>query len=401
MTMRRLAILIALTMLALSGAASAQPRIELVTFGPGETVPERFGHSAIRVTEGDDDVLYNLGHPRAEGGIGFYVALAQGDAVFVGSARDAEPELARYRGVDRSIKRQALHLEEAQASWLAHELRAEVGSGRFSYRYDYLRDNCTTEVRDLIDTATDGALRREADRAPPGPTYRQLTTRGFAGHLPTLFGAELLTGPEQDRPISRWEELFLPEPLHDTVGEVPGLAPGSEVLYERQGPPVQSGSPHLARYIVVALSLVVGLLLVAAAFRRELSRFAGAGLFLVAPLIAGTGVGVWFLMATSGLTDLKWNENGLVMWPTDLVLLLPAVAWIRGRTPTWLGRLSVYLGVRLIVLCGLAALKIGGLAVQDNALVLLGTALVLAGALVALYRADRGELGSRSVVPPG
>ena len=379
-----------------STSVSAQPQIELVTFGPGETVPESFGHSALRVTEGDDDRLYNLGHAEARG-VAFFFRVAAGEAVFTGVEGEASGELARYRAVDRSIRRQVLMLDEERARWLAEELRTEVGGRRFSYRYDYLRDNCTTEVRDLLDTAADGALRREVERRDASgvhaPTYRELIMAGFSGHFPTLLGSDLLTGPVQDVPLSGWDVLYLPEPLHDAVAAVPGLARPSLLAYERRGPPVHSAHTHAGRLAVFLVSFVVAIFLLAAAWKPQLRPVAGAGLLAVAPPIAMTGLGAWFLMATSTLPDLTWNENALVMWPTDLVLVVPALHWLRCREAPRLFALRAYLVVRLIVIAGLVIAKFGGWAIQDNAVFIVSTALVL-GAVVVAYRKPSGRHAS-------
>ncbi len=371
--------------LALVTTASAQPKIALYTFGPGDSVPERFGHSAIRVTEGDTDVIYNLGHPgRVAQGLDFFIELVQGDTVFVGTVREAAPEIARYRQRDRTIRHQVLALEPERARWLADELAREVGGGRFSYEYDYLRDNCTTEIRDLLDEAAGGALRRAAAAHPPGPTYRELTMEGFRGHFPTLLGADLLSGPVQDRPITRWQELFLPEPLHDIVAEVPGLAPESVTTYTREAPPPQRGPRHLGRYAVFALSAVVFLALVAARRWPKGTRIAGVLLLHTAPMIAFTGLGAWFLMATSSLPDLVWNENAIVMWPTDLLLAWPALAWTLGREPARPRLLHRYLAVRLVAIALLVGAKLAGLADQDNVAFIAATLLVLVGVLLRL-----------------
>jgi hypothetical protein len=377
------AIVLFFALLAAASPARAQPKIALYTFGPGDSIPERFGHSAFRVTEGDTDVVYNLGHPgRTAKGVDFFIELVQGDTEFVGTVGEAEAEIARYRDKDRTVRHQVLHLPPERARWLADWLDTEVGGGRFSYEYDYLRVNCTTEIRDLLDEATEGALRRAADAHPDGPTYRELTMEGFRGHFPTLLGADILSGPVQDRPITRWQKLFLPEPLHDVVAEVPGLAPESVTTYTRRGPPPQQGPRDLGRYAVFGLSTILFLLLVASRRWSQLTRAAGIVLLHTAPMIAFTGLGAWFLMATSSLADLTWNENAVAMWPTDILLVAPAIAWIRKREPARLRLLRGYLAAHLVAIALLIGAKLAGLADQDNVAFLAATLLVLVGVLI-------------------
>ena len=45
------------------------------------------------------------------------------------------------------------------------------------FSYDYYRDNCSTRVRDALDLALGGAIRRTLVGVPTGPTYRSHTRR--------------------------------------------------------------------------------------------------------------------------------------------------------------------------------------------------------------------------------
>ena len=381
--------------LATAAPVAAQLRVELVTFGPGATVSESFGHSAIRLTETSTDGvdrLYNLGHADPDG-VGFYLDVLAGEATFVGVEREADAELDRYRAADRSIRRQELTLEAERGRWLARELRTRVPEGGMTYRYDYLRKNCTTQVRDLLDAATDGALMREAERydalGDRRTTYRELTMVGFSRHYPILLGTDIISGPEVDHPLRRWDELYLPNPLHDTVAAVPGLAPRSVLDYARHGPPVHSDHTHLARFAVLLLSVVVAFLLLGATRCERLRPIAGAGLMFVAPMIAMTGIGACFLMATSSLTQLAWTESVLVMWPTDLILLYPGLMWLRRREVRRAAALRLYLSSRLGVIAGVVGTKLIGWAIQDNALFIAATAAVLVSTLAALLEIER------------
>jgi len=95
----------------------------------------------------------------------------------------------------------------------------EQPENRF-YRYDYYRDNCSTRVRDVIDRVLGGALKSATANAPSGVTYRWHTRRLVAegaSSIPMYTVLEGGLGPAADRPISKWDEMFLPMRLRDEV----------------------------------------------------------------------------------------------------------------------------------------------------------------------------------------
>lgn len=387
------AVIAAAGVLSVTAGAGAQPRFTLVTFGPGESIDERFGHTALRMTDGDEDLLYNFGHADFEASL-FYLDIVQGEARFDGVVGDAAAELARYQRSDRSIRLQELNLEGSAALQLAETVRSEVGSGHFTYRYDYLHANCATEVRDLIDVASGGALRAHAERRRPPqgrPTFRTLLLTGLAGDTPMLLGVDLVGGPAQDHEASGWEELFVPARLHDAVATAPGLAEASITTYERRGPAVQRGPANLARIGALLLTVMLGALLLLGRRNRGVRRLAGAGLLGAALASTVVGVGVCFLIATSRLNALNWNENALVMWPTDLLLAYPAWDMLRGRTPAPSRIITAYLGLRLFALCALCFAQLAGWATQDNLTFIAATFVILGGTFVAEGGRPKGD----------
>ena len=88
--------------------------------------------------------------------------------------------LAVYAREDRTLWRQRLPLPPETARRLAQRLHAaDVREATF-YLYHHFNDNCTTRIRDLIDEATDGALRQGA-MVPSDPPLRRYVYRGFTG----------------------------------------------------------------------------------------------------------------------------------------------------------------------------------------------------------------------------
>jgi hypothetical protein len=161
-------------------------------------------------------------------------------------------------------------------------------------------------------------------------------------------------GPAADVPISRWEEMFLPEKLQERVRElrVPGpdgqmvpLVRAEHVLYQAVGRPAEAeGAPSwIERYLLVGAALGGVLLLLArAATRNVVARFGFAALASFWTALIGAGgvllLGIWgftnHAIAYRNENVLQFNALAL-----PLALLVPALVfgarWAR-RPARWL-----------------------------------------------------------------
>ena len=330
---------------ALSAQEDTAVRVFVMTMGPGDLVWERFGHNALWVHDPrtGTDAAYNYGmFDFAQEN--FFKNFIQGRMRYWVAGIDAGRTLEHYAAMNRSVAVQELNLTPAQAASLADFLAAnELPQNRF-YRYDYYRDNCSTRVRDAIDRVLGGRLKAATAHVPSGATYRSHTERLTAAgpaDVPIFTALMGGLGPAADRPISRWEEMFLPGALHDRLGElrVPDASGRMVplVLREREAVPSTRPAPPAAPpswipgYLVAGLALGGALALLAARARRSgAARFgfaAVAGLWLLF-----AGVGGWVLAGLWSLTDhtiAYRNENILQLSPLalPLVLLLPALAY--------------------------------------------------------------------------
>ena len=78
------------------------------------------------------------------------------------------------------------------------------------YTYNYYTDNCSTRVRDVLDKAADGQIKAQLSTQPTGTTYRWHTRRLSQQDPAWYFALDTVLGPAIDRPISKWDESFLP-----------------------------------------------------------------------------------------------------------------------------------------------------------------------------------------------
>jgi hypothetical protein len=353
--------LLALLCLAAPAAAQAPapdavPRVFVMTMGPGDLVWERFGHNAIWVHDPRTgaDLAYNYGmFDFAQEN--FFKNFIQGRMEYWVAAFDAGATVQHYAGMNRTVAVQELNLTPAQATELARLLAVnELPQNRF-YRYDYYRDNCSTRVRDAIDRVLGGRLKAATERVPSGSTYRSHTERltaAGAADVPIFTALMGGLGPEADRPISRWEEMFLPGALHDRLAElrVPDAAGRMVPLVREEMQAVRSTRPAepasrpnwLPGYLAAGVALA-GLLALLAS-RAPQGRGARFGFAAIAGLwLLFAGTGGWILAGLWTLTDhgiAYRNENILQLSPLalPLVLLLPVLAYGArwAARPAWL-----------------------------------------------------------------
>ncbi|HEX3276802.1 MAG TPA: DUF4105 domain-containing protein, partial [Gemmatimonadales bacterium] len=318
-----------------------------MTFGPGRQVWERFGHNAIWVhdpVQGSDEA-YNYGlfdfHQQ-----NFVLRFVRGQMWYWMAGFPADQYIAQYQRDNRSVWIQQLDLTPAAARQLQAYLEWNATPEHRFYHYDYYRDNCSTRVRDAIDRVVGGALRRQTAGVAAGSTYRFHTQRLTANDPLIFTGLLVALGQGVDRPLTAWEEMFLPLKLRDWVRgvTVPGpdgrpvpLVRQERTIFESSAPaPADAPPDWLWWYGGLGAAVGAGAWL----FARG-ARTSAAGRFGFLVLCGGWGVvaglaglvlaGLW------GLTDHVMayrNENLLQLQPLALALAPAGFAAVRGRSST-------------------------------------------------------------------
>jgi len=196
-------------------------RVWLVTVGAGEAVWERFGHNALRVldTSTGEDVAYNWGIFDFNQ-VDFIPRFLKGQMLYRMAPFRAGPMVEAYSRTGRRIVTQELGLAPAQRLALRDLAERNALPENREYLYNYFLDNCSTRVRDLLDQVLGGALAHRFAAAPTGTSFRYHVRR-LTRSDPFLYtGMDVLLGTPGDRPISVWEEMFLPMTLRDAIRDV-------------------------------------------------------------------------------------------------------------------------------------------------------------------------------------
>ncbi len=403
---RVLSIALALFALLLAGSAAAQrqdqrfyvPEVPedlstvdmyLVTGGLGDEVANRFGHTAIRIDDRASkmDVVFNWGKFSFDQP-GFLWKFYQGSLTYSMGVRTFQADQIHYEEAERLLVMEKLNLSLAQKRRLFEKIAWNAIPENRNFPYQYWFNNCATIPRDYLDEVLDGQIRAKFAGLIVEKKFRDYVRDNLSavpGVAPIL---DVLMNSNIDRPISAWEEMFLPAKLREHLLTMPAVddegepIAGTRLLEETialteygeyTGRPFND---YLALAGFGALPLLVASALFAFARARQVAAPRAAYRWLgVAAVIWGTVSGLlgtalaanWLV---SGHPDGWANLNLMLFWPVDLLFVAIGVALFRAGGPVkdrivFLRSGRVLAVAHLVALVALAGLAAGGVVAQD------------------------------------
>jgi hypothetical protein len=325
--------------------------VYLITIGSGDESWEKFGHNAIWIHDAlrNTDVAYNWGLFDFNA-VDFYPRFLKGEMLYSMGGFDTEATFQMYREANRSIWVQELNLSPEQRFELRRFVEWNALPQNRFYHYDYYRDNCSTRVRDVLDRVLGGVIRRASQNAPTATTYRSHTRR-LTQDTPWLYVGTLLgLGHPVDRPISRWEEMFLPVRLHDDIrglrvrdstgASAPLIKSERTVFTANRAPEPLEPTSHIPAYVIAGV-LVAFVALLLRYVADGGSKGARAGLLLVTGVwnlvigILGCGLaGLWLF--THHIYS-YYNENLFQANPLSFLLAIMILASFRRHSALAVG----------------------------------------------------------------
>jgi hypothetical protein len=342
------------------------PFVDLLTFGVGEVIFEKFGHAAICLRYHNPKltpVCFNYGVTDFAAGTALVWGFLRGTQEFWVEPSTYASMYGFYKWEDRDIWVQRLPFTQAEARAMEREVWSSLEAGNRTYTYDHFFDNCTTRLRDMIDRVTGGKLSASSD-APYPLTFRDLGRRGLA-ELPSLLAlTDFVVGRQLEDHPTVWQAMFHPDIFRAEVER--RLAAKPQLISQRRGYAFRT-SGSSGRLEMFAIALVFALPLLAARARRSprlrytidaafalalgfvLWRIASLGATVVvgaaiaacipmvlanvlrtrgelAGLVWATlyltlwGLIIWSLVVLSSIPGVRWNEVVFVLIPFDVVL---------------------------------------------------------------------------------
>ena len=298
-------------------------RISILTLSPGDQVETVFGHSAIRIKNDstNDDLVYNYGtfdfnQPN------FLSKFINGKLPYYLSNEDFLPFVEFYKAGKRTISEQILNLTCKEKHNIVQFLYNNLqGTNKF-YRYDFISDNCTTRLREIIEKNAESKVYFK--RVVPGKSYYRKLLHAdldYHDHQWMKLGIDLLLGSRTDKIMTDKEVMFLPDYLMATIGSSTiGNKPLvlSKINLSGEESP-QTGTNFFIHPLFI-LSLFSILVVYLSWINKQrvneiLIRFDGLVFFLFGAI----GMVLIYLWAFSDQLNYRENYNLLWAWPTHLL----------------------------------------------------------------------------------
>ena len=196
-------------------ALSEESEVSLLTCAPGDQLYSVFGHTAIRVSDSEQevDMVFNYGTFDFNTPF-FYLKFGHGSLDYLLSVSSFKQFMREYFVDGRSVWEQELNLDLAGRKQLFHDLMMNAKPENRAYQYDFFYDNCATRVRDVLLAQQDkGKLTfRNADEAG-NLTFREAIHPYLETKPWIKLGIDLILGIPADELTDYSSIMFLPDHL--------------------------------------------------------------------------------------------------------------------------------------------------------------------------------------------
>lgn len=306
--------------------------VSLITCWPGSEVYELCGHEALRVRGWQNgvpvDTVWNYGvfdfnEPN------FVYRFVKGETDYMLAGYPFAWFLPEYEATHRRVVEQDLNLTGEEAGRLVAMLQKEGRPENRTYRYNYVRDNCSTRILDRIDSVA-GKPVIYPDKVNYGSFRNEM--RHYHKDYPWYqFGIDLALGSGIDMGITGREELFVPVEIVEKA-EGARFADGRPLVREtrvlNQGvvnaslPPTPwYFTPLTIGWIIFCLSLIAGIWMIKG---KKIFRWIYTLWFGICGL-AGCLIAFLVFISEHEAT----SPNVLLLWLNPLQLLFAVTVWWR------------------------------------------------------------------------
>lgn len=323
--------------------------VSLITAGYGEDIYQLWGHTALRFKDTDSgtDVVANWGFFDFDAP-NFAWNFFRGILTYRLGFQTYDDTVRTYVYEQRSLWEDKLNLTAGQKEKLLTKLIWNAQPENRGYNYMYFFDNCSTRPRDFLDLALGGAFQNRFGKGISDFSFRDKVRQHMAPQPFSSMALDVLMNDRLDRPMTIWEEMFLPVPLRTYLGQMPAIDDAGK---PRLGEALFNGSKQVLSYkiaqppsysgfhmVVLPLAFLLCLCLALGAIGGTPAKSSGSGYsgaFMrtlgAISLLWGAFFGAFgLIMAVAWVAsehlDLQHNGNLWLFWPTDLALL-----WLGGR----------------------------------------------------------------------
>ena len=331
-------------------SGSSPLRISVLTCAPGLELYSTFGHTAIRIIDSSrqTDLVYNYGtfdfsDPD------FYSKFTRGKLDYFLSVAPLEDFMYEYRSENRDVHEQVLAANDSTKQIIQQALTENLAGPARYYKYDFLYNNCTSRVRDIL--MKYAGLKADQPLVPAGTSFRDMLHEYLdkGNQAWSKLGIDLVLGSPIDRKANISESMFLPDYLMKGI-DSSVHNPSSIVLQEKIRINLGNGQQEPFRNTPLILFSVLAIVAGMITFLKHkvaitLTKFLDFFLFLVTGLIGCLLLFMWF-----GTDHAACAANYNLLWALPCNLVAAFAVWKR---PAWLQQyFTVYAMILLATLLG-------------------------------------------------
>ena len=196
-----------------------EAKVSIISIGEGSSLADAFGHTGVRVISNGNDIVFNFGVYDFSAP-NFYSNFVKGRPVYKLAVQKYENFKEGYIYQNRYLVEHELNISEESKINIIDLLVNNSRPENKYYTYDYLRDNCSTRVADILIDDTNNKFRVDKLESKAIITYRELIHEKISENSWAALGIDLCLGAIIDKKISVRETFFIPEKLMKYMDEL-------------------------------------------------------------------------------------------------------------------------------------------------------------------------------------
>ena len=244
--------------------------LKVAVIGPGDELYFWWGHIALIIEDSYrgrsqffDYGLFSFDNEN------FFYNFAIGRLLYSCGVSPTDLNFEVYRKTNRDIMVYTLDLPPETKIKVRDFAAINILPENKDYFYHHFRDNCSTRIRDIIDIATDGQFGDQLKKETSRFTLREHVRRHTWFSPPADWALNFWMGQVIDRPITVWEDMFLPSEVGrlienfyytDINGQRRKLVSSVETVYQAQGRPAVLETPRKQWPIELVFSLALSVI---------------------------------------------------------------------------------------------------------------------------------------------
>lgn len=327
---------------------SPKAEVSVLTFGPGTSLNDAFGHNAFRIKDQGIDLVYGYGEYDFDAP-NFYLKFARGKLNYLISRHRFSDIYKYYSSQNRSIAEQVLNLSDEEKQKLFDFLENNYKPENRGYLYDFFYDNCATKIRDVAQKVTDQKIDYNLTEDFEQATFRELIHEHLNRNTWGSLGIDIALGSVIDRNATSYEYMYLPKYIYSFFEEAQfengtNVIKSSSELYSSR---TDTTNSNILLSPLVILGLIA-LLIIYVTYKDYKSNARTRWVDSLIAMITGI-IGLLLLFLWFGTDHSATANNYNLLWAFPFNILI--VHQLRKQSPKkWIKGFLKFLIIMLVLL---------------------------------------------------